>query len=392
MLRPPIFEGNDEKTRHAELLHYTTLIVFFFALVLFWVNFLFGTEVERELTWVLLVLSIGQIPMFWLIRRGYIKQVSFVILTATWGILTFFGRYAAGIHDVAVMGYIIIFLGSAILLGWRATIGYTLLSIAAIWWLAILQTNGMLTPVIGTPYRIAIDVTIIFSMMFVIVFFFISVLTNAIKKANHEMAERLRMEAEREKLISQLSDEVTERKHAQEELQKLVVTDFLTGLFNRRHFFAIAQKEFSKVVRYKVALSVMIFDIDFFKDVNDTYGHTAGDQVLIQLGDLLSNTIRKPDVPARYGGEEFIVLLPETDGDDAQLAAERIRKLVENTPMQIGDDQINITISVGVAGKDSVDFAKTIDDLISKADQALYDAKRTGRNRVVCHKEGDGDV
>lgn len=386
-LRPPIFEGNDEKTQHAELLHYTSLIIFVFALILFWANWVFGTEAEQELTWILLVLSIIQIPVFWAVRAGYVRWVSLLMLTLTWGIMTAFGRYAAGIHDVALTGYVVIFLGSAILLGWHATVGYLLFSIITVWWLASLEISGVLVPLIGAPYRIALDLTIVLILIFIVVFFFIRALKNALADAQREMFKRLRMEVEREELISQLSDEVTERKNAQEELQKLVVTDFLTGLFNRRHFFAIAKKEFSKVVRYDVSLSVMIFDIDFFKDVNDTYGHHAGDEVLIQLGELLNRTIRKPDIPARYGGEEFIVLFPETDCTSAQMAAERIWKLVEDTPVEFDDQEIRITISAGVAGTNNSNHIKTLDELISKADQALYKAKQTGRNRVVCYKD-----
>jgi diguanylate cyclase (GGDEF)-like protein/PAS domain S-box-containing protein len=183
-----------------------------------------------------------------------------------------------------------------------------------------------------------------------------------------------------------VKEDITERKHAQDELHKLAITDSLTGLFNRRHFFAIAEKEFAKSARYHRPLSVILFDIDLFKDVNDTYGHIIGDQTLIQIGKLLLETGRQTDVAARYGGEEFVILLTETDCADAKIVAERLRKLMEDSPIQSDKGDIHFSASFGVAGMGENAPYETLDRLISQADQALYEAKRTGRNRVVCYR------
>jgi len=186
-------------------------------------------------------------------------------------------------------------------------------------------------------------------------------------------------------LTVKLSEEITERKHAEDELKRLASVDFLTGLFNRRHFFEIAGREFAKSTRYHRPLSVIIFDIDVFKSVNDTHGHLIGDQALMHIGKLVREITRKPDIPARYGGEEFVILLPETDCASAQIFAERLRQLVQNSPVPHDNIFIHLTVSVGVSGKDNRKYAKVFDELISQADQALYKAKSAGRNKVICY-------
>jgi diguanylate cyclase (GGDEF)-like protein len=131
----------------------------------------------------------------------------------------------------------------------------------------------------------------------------------------------------------------------------------------------------------------MIFDLDEFKEINDTYGHQAGDEALIQIGKLLLSKTRKPDILARYGGEEFIVLMPETKPTGAQIFAERLRQLVEDSPLQYKNELISLTISAGVSGKSYNNSGETLDGVISQADQAMYKAKNIGKNQVVRHPE-----
>jgi diguanylate cyclase (GGDEF)-like protein len=204
-----------------------------------------------------------------------------------------------------------------------------------------------------------------------------------------ELAQRQKLIDELDSTNSTLALEIDERKRIQDELQKIARTDPLTGLFNRRHFFEIAEKEFAESVRYHRPLSVIILDLDLFKDINDTYGHLVGDKALIHIGKLMAEAIRTPDTLARYGGEEFVILLPETVNANAMIFAERLLTLIKDYPLKTGSDEIYLTASFGVAGK--LDEGKeTFDHLISKADQALYKAKRDGRNRVVCYREDAG--
>ena len=178
-----------------------------------------------------------------------------------------------------------------------------------------------------------------------------------------------------------ISTDITERKLLQEKLEQQAHQDYLTRLFNRRHFMEQGQLELSRAQRYSNLLSVFMLDIDFFKNVNDTHGHKAGDIVLQKLGDILRETLRSIDIVGRIGGEEFAVLLPETNIQKATEVAERLREITAGTDVVLEDGlPLHFTISIGVAalkGKDT-----NIDMLLSQADKALYQAKESGRNKV----------
>ncbi|MCK5271961.1 MAG: diguanylate cyclase [Sedimentisphaerales bacterium] len=168
----------------------------------------------------------------------------------------------------------------------------------------------------------------------------------------------------------------------QEELLTQANTDPLTGLANRRHFFEIFERQIIESSEKNAPLSLVMIDLDFFKSVNDTYGHIGGDNILKQLAAILKNNLYSLDFAARYGGEEFIISLFNTDIDHAVRAAEKLRSFIQSYKWNISDDQLNITISLGVATMD----ASTLPDpyeLVSKADKALYAAKSRGRNCVV---------
>ncbi len=180
------------------------------------------------------------------------------------------------------------------------------------------------------------------------------------------------------------------RKHLEEqnaELERLANTDYLTELYNRRHFFNTAEVEFAEAVRSGNLLSVTLIDLDHFKQVNDTHGHLAGDHVLVHIAHLIRSNCRAGDVAARYGGEEFAILHPSLDRQNAYRVAERIRKEVEATPFLLEKDEIGMTLSAGVVDtRIRKDFLH-IDDVLSWADIALYRAKNGGRNRVVVFDE-----
>lgn len=181
-----------------------------------------------------------------------------------------------------------------------------------------------------------------------------------------------------------LVNDITKQKTLEEELQHKVNHDFLTGLNSRDSFMSHAQTELNRASRFNSPLSLLMLDIDFFKKVNDTYGHQVGDIALKCVASLAKSTLRDFDICARLGGEEFAVLLPETSKDHACEVAERLRATIENYKIALpnGGLPISITVSIGVSSVISKD--DNIDVLISKADKALYEAKNAGRNRVCC--------
>jgi diguanylate cyclase (GGDEF)-like protein len=186
-----------------------------------------------------------------------------------------------------------------------------------------------------------------------------------------------------------LLQDITERQRLMSELEELARTDPLISMFNRRHFFDLARKEIERSRRSGRPLSIALFDLDHFKQINDTHGHPAGDEVLQRVAERCQAALRIEDILARYGGEEFIVLLPETGIDQAEAVAERLRTAVEADPFLLNGENIRVTISLGVAGLPPGKYA-SIEELLSLADSALYCSKQSGRNRVsVCVRKED---
>jgi diguanylate cyclase (GGDEF)-like protein len=173
-----------------------------------------------------------------------------------------------------------------------------------------------------------------------------------------------------------------ELKLANDSLRELAYRDSLTGLFNIRYFNEIMVAEIERAYRYKHPLSLVLLDIDFFKKVNDTYGHPAGDFVLREVATTFTNLLRNCDIVARYGGEEFAIILPETKGSSAKILAQRVRRGIEQLEIHYESNAIPITISCGIASCDFTDTNMTISDFMKFSDQALYRAKENGRNRV----------
>ena len=178
-------------------------------------------------------------------------------------------------------------------------------------------------------------------------------------------------------------DEVTRLRRQVSELSELVSTDALTGLFNFRHFKTMLQAEMDRSKRSGIPTSLVMVDADHFKSVNDDYGHEIGNQALRHLAEILRNEVRTTDIVCRYGGEEFAMIFPETHLNLAVKVADRIREEVATSPLQTGQGELNLTVSMGASV-----YMKTsvidIDEFIDSVDKYLYEAKQSGRN-CICH-------
>lgn len=177
--------------------------------------------------------------------------------------------------------------------------------------------------------------------------------------------------------------DITERKKMTQILQEQASTDPLTGLYNRRQFEILVHQALHTAERYGTPYSMAMIDIDFFKKVNDTYGHDAGDAVLKKLADTLKATLRKSDIIARFGGEEFVLFFSQTPPSNARTAAEHVRHAVENMNVVVDEQSIPVTVSLGISSGRTADLSA----LIKQADEALYHSKQNGRNQVTLYDD-----
>jgi diguanylate cyclase (GGDEF)-like protein len=172
-------------------------------------------------------------------------------------------------------------------------------------------------------------------------------------------------------------------------LFRQATTDRMTGLYSHHFFEKTLEEEMERARRYKATFSLVMFDIDYFKKFNDTYGHVQGDQIIKEIARLLTQSVRQVDFPARYGGEEFAVILPSVEARGALVVAERLRKRVETHEFPGEKSPLHVTISVGVAEFDQ-EGTYAASEIVREADKALYQSKERGRNRVTCAPSAAG--
>ncbi|WP_426203929.1 diguanylate cyclase [Pseudomonas sp. TWP3-1] len=175
--------------------------------------------------------------------------------------------------------------------------------------------------------------------------------------------------------------DITERKVSSDNLASLLTKDHLTGAVNRAHFFNLAEKEFARANRYQHSISIVMLDADHFKRVNDSWGHSVGDEVLKSIVKIAEGVLRPGDTIARFGGEEFVVMLPKINSVEASDIAERLRSSIEASSIDAGGEEIKITVSIGYASMN--ESRSTLKQLLVSADSALYYAKSKGRNCIV---------
>ena len=174
-----------------------------------------------------------------------------------------------------------------------------------------------------------------------------------------------------------------ELRFAFEHEQHMARTDTLTKINNRRNLFELAEHEFEVAKRYQQPLSIIMFDLDHFKNINDTYGHSVGDKMLERVAQVTHVQLRDVDIIGRYGGEEFVIVLPVTNAQKASLLAQRILENVSAIRLHTDRGLVAVTLSIGIAETIHEPQDESVDDVIRRADEALYAAKQAGRNRAV---------
>lgn len=180
--------------------------------------------------------------------------------------------------------------------------------------------------------------------------------------------------------VEGLVADITEKRRMLRELEELARRDGLTGLWNRRYFMELGQREMARALRDNLPLSLIFFDVDHFKSINDVHGHDAGDKVLAELARIVERNLREIDIFGRMGGEEFAALLPGAAVEDAERVAEKLRAAMEAHVVTVGERSIRCTVSLGVTAREGP--TDCLCELIQVADKAMYAAKRGGRNRV----------
>jgi diguanylate cyclase (GGDEF)-like protein len=204
-------------------------------------------------------------------------------------------------------------------------------------------------------------------------------------KASYDL-QLAQRDAEIERLRNvDLQNEIEERKRIQLVLEQMATIDALTNLNNRGHFFSLAEREVERALRYAHSLAVLMIDVDQFKEINDHYGHIAGDQILVALASIILKELRDVDLAGRYGGDEFAILLPETTAENACLVGERIRSAIAHPAILTDAGRVAVTVSVGISGLalNNQHAARELNAMLDRADRGLYKAKHAGRNRSL---------
>ncbi len=211
----------------------------------------------------------------------------------------------------------------------------------------------------------------------------------AILKMNHQV-ETTQRDMEIQLLQNaKLQLEIDEQRRIQSILENLATRDSLTNLYNRRHFLTLAEYEWKRALRYGNPFSVLMLDLDDFKQINDRFGHATGDQALIMVAGLIQGALRKVEIAGRYGGDEFAVILPETPAEKGLIVGKRIHDKVSGQSIKASKGTIHLTVSIGVAGltNENSDQVQSLEDLLHQADVALYQAKGSGKNQVSLYVE-----
>ena len=308
--------------------------------------------------------------------------------------------YGGGIHDDALGGYYFILMVAGLMLGQRALLVFGVMSTLAVIAIGLAETSNLINTRFGPlTERITIATTAFFILGTTLAVNYLVVrLNRAIRNAQTNESAQIKANEELRSLQAVLEERVEQRtseldystqqlrvqfervNSLQAKLKEEAIRDSLTGLFNRRYLDEMLPIELSRAKRANNPLTLLLLDIDHFKNINDTYGHQVGDAVLQSVGNALQASVRAGDIVGRYGGEEFILVFPGMQAAHGRTRAEKLRAMIGSQTISENDQLIAVTISIG--GSVYPQDGNSEDELISLADLALYRAKQNGRNRV----------
>jgi len=380
-LEPPVFEGDEEKTRRASLINMIGMISIVFTLVVMAGAWL-GDKTPAS-TLIIDVAGCAVILQFvrWL-RSGRVTLAGagmvifgFVYVTAVTASIGTIRTPTAAIFLFWVLMTGLLFDLSGILIGIAAA------SLAVLGLIAAENAGWLPRPSYDVGLTQWVTFTALFGFTSGLTYYISQITKHALASAKQEIEQRKQAEQALKTANDELQRRMLEVETLQAELREQTLHDPLTGLYNRRYLGEALQHEIMRAKREHSALSVVMADIDHFKIINDSYGHQAGDEVLVQVASLLKQHTRGSDIACRYGGEEFLLVLPGSSLDFARKKADQIRKECAALTIQHQGKSFGVTLSFGVAAYP--DHGPHWKEIIVKADQALYQSKFNGRNQVT---------
>jgi diguanylate cyclase (GGDEF)-like protein len=382
-------EHDDQRSLH--------LIFLFVALI----SLLVGWPLIRNVTgpYVPFGFIVLVLVLLLLTYRNYLWPARIVTPLASFLLITRL-MYSGGIHDDALGGYYFFLIVVGLMLGQNGLLLFGIISTAMVVIIGLAETSGRIATHFGPltePMSIATTALFMLGTTLALNYMILR-LNRAAREAQHNEAAQVRTNDELRKLHAVLEHRIEERtaeldysnqklieqldriSGLQAKLRQEAIRDPLTGLFNRRHLDEMLPIELMRSKRANAPLTILMLDIDHFKQVNDTHGHQVGDVVLQMVGETLKTHVRAGDIVCRYGGEEFILIFPGMKNGDAHTRAETLCTMVGSQTITVDDREIHVTISIG--GSVYPDDSILCEELIQLADSALYRAKQNGRNRV----------
>jgi diguanylate cyclase (GGDEF)-like protein len=384
-LRSPVFDGDSDKTRRADLINKIATGFLAFALAVF-----VGNLIGGKTSIIVIVINVSAfcllLPVLAWLREGRF------LLAQAWLLIVAFGCVTAAIASLGSIRAPVtaLYLSGVIVAGMlfdrRGVVYATAACSASVLGLILAENAGLLPP---PNYRVGLPQWVTYTALCgftgSLIYSLNQVTKDALARAEAELGRRKVIEEALNFANHKLSQRVEEVEHLQQELQEQALRDSLTGLYNRRYLNDAIDRELVRAKRDLSSLSFLMIDVDHFKKVNDTHGHHIGDQILVQLADILTKHARGSDIVCRFGGEEFLLLLPGTNADFARGRAEEIRQKAEVHLGRLEGHVVQVTLSIGIAVYP--DHGQERDDVIRKADDALYKSKHEGRNRVTVWKD-----